>query len=101
MKELIEKVKTLTSTDAINDFIYGAFETGDAAYITKSIGAVIRARGISAFSRETGISRMQIYRSFSENGKPNFKNLLTVIQTLELSLTVRPKNKPAANQPPS
>ncbi len=60
----------LESEEGIAVFLADALETGDAAYIAKAMGVVARARGMTDISRETGLSREQLYRSFSEQGTP-------------------------------
>jgi len=39
------------------------FDTADANYIAKALGVVARAKGMSQVSKETGLSREQLYRS--------------------------------------
>ena len=40
------------------------------------IGVVARAKGMSQIANETGLSREQRYRSFSEKGNPTLKTTL-------------------------
>ncbi|TQE91300.1 MAG: helix-turn-helix domain-containing protein, partial [Spiribacter salinus] len=46
-------------------------------------------------ARETGLSREQLYRSFSERGNPTLKTLLAVTRALGVDLTTRP-HEPSA-----
>jgi probable addiction module antidote protein len=80
----------LTSPAAIAEFIADALETGDAPYIAKAMGVVARAKGMAELSRETGLSREQLYRSFSERGNPTLKTMLTVMKALGLEMTAKP-----------
>ncbi len=80
----------LGSDEAIAVFLADALETGDAAYIAKAMGVVARAKGMTALARETGLSREQLYRSFSEQGNPTLKTMLAVTRALGVDLTVRP-----------
>ena len=61
-----------------------AFETGSVAYIAQALGVVARAKGMSEIARETGLSREQLYRSFSEQGNPTLKTILSVMDALGL-----------------
>jgi probable addiction module antidote protein len=81
----------LTNPEAIAEFMSDALETGDAAYIAKAMGVVARAKGMSELARETGLSREQLYRSFSEHGNPTLKTLLAVMNALGIEMTVRPQ----------
>jgi len=80
----------LNSSEAIAVFMADALETGDAAYIAKAMGVVARAKGMAELARETGLSREQLYRSFSEKGNPTLKTMLTVMKALGVDITARP-----------
>jgi probable addiction module antidote protein len=79
----------LDSAEAIEIFMADAFETGDSAYIAKALGVVARAKGMSQIANETGFSREQLYRSFSEKGNPTLKTTLVVMQALGLDMTAK------------
>ncbi len=40
-------------------------------------------------AEETGLSREQLYRSFSEGGNPTLKSTLAVMRVLGINLTVK------------
>lgn len=80
----------LDSPEAVVEFMNDALDTGDAAYIAKAVGVVARARGMTQLSRDTGLSREQLYRSFSEHGNPTLKTFLTVMKALGIDVTARP-----------
>jgi probable addiction module antidote protein len=65
-----DPAEALRSDDAIATFMADAFETEDAGYIAHALGVVARAKGMSQIASETGLSREQLYRSFSANGNP-------------------------------
>ena len=79
----------LESPEAIEVFMSDAFETGNSAYIAKALGVVARAKGMSQIARDTGLSREQLYRSFSEEGNPTLKSTLVVMQALGLDMTAK------------
>jgi len=85
----------LESEEAISVFLADALETGDSAYVAKALGVVARAKGMSDLARETGLSREQLYRSFSERGNPTLKTLLAVTRALGVDLTARPHESAA------
>ncbi|MDQ0121142.1 putative addiction module antidote protein [Pseudomonas lini] len=84
----------LDGPEAIAIFMADAFETGNAEYIAKALGVVARAKGMSELARETGLSREQLYRSFSEEGNPTLKTMLVVMRGLGIDLTARPHVSP-------
>ncbi len=77
----------LDSDEAIAEYMAAAFETEDAAFIADAVGVVARARGMSDIARESGLSREQLYRSFSANGNPTLKSLLAVMRALGMKVT--------------
>lgn len=79
----------LTSKEAIAVFIADAFETGNVAYIAHALGVVARSKGMSELARETGLSREQLYKSFSEEGNPTLKTMLAVMNALGMELTAK------------
>ena len=66
-----------------------AFETGNAAFIAKAVGVVARAKGMTQIAGQTGLSREQLYRSFSENGNSTLKTTLAVMKALNIELTAK------------
>ena len=79
----------LVDDDEIAFFMSDAFATGDAAYIAKSLGVVARAKGMAEVASKTGLSREQLYRSFSENGNPTLKSTLAVMKALGIELAAK------------
>jgi len=80
----------LTDDEEIAFFMADAFETGDAGYIARALGVVARAKGMSEIAEKTGLSREQLYRSFSERGNPTLKTTLAVMRALRIDLTAKP-----------
>ena len=64
-----------------------AFHTNDAGYIAHALGVVARAKGMAQIAAQTGLSREQLYRSFSANGNPTLKTTLAVMKALGIELT--------------
>lgn len=79
----------LDRPEAIAIFMADALETGDAAYIAKALGVVARAKGMTEISEQTGLSREQLYRSFSEKGNPTLKTMLAVMKALGIDMTAK------------
>jgi probable addiction module antidote protein len=79
----------LDSDAAIAAFVAEAFETNDAGYIAHAIGVVARAKGMTQIAGQTGLSREQLYRSFSENGNPTLKTTLAVMKALGVELAAK------------
>lgn len=79
----------LTSEEAIAAFMADAFESGDVGYVAHALGVVARAKGMTQIAEQTGLSREQLYRSFSERGNPTLKTTIAVMKALGIALTAK------------
>lgn len=85
-----DPAEDLVSDQGIADFMAGAFETNDAAFIAHALGIVARAKGMAQIARQTGLSREQLYRSFSAEGNPTLRTTLAVMKALGIELSAKP-----------
>lgn len=58
----------------------------DAAGISRALGDIARAKGMSQVARDAGLSRESLYKALSENGNPSFATVLKVVRALGLRL---------------
>lgn len=84
-----DPAEDLSSDEAMATFMAEAFETNDTSYIAHALGVVARVKGMAQIAGQTGLSREQLYRSFSENGNPTLKTTLAVMKALGLDLTAK------------
>lgn len=84
-----DPAEDLTSDEAIAHFMAGAFETGDAGFVAYALGIVARAKGMAEIANQTGLSREQLYRSFSQNGNPTLRTTLAVARALGIELSAK------------
>ena len=59
---------------------------GDAAFITKALGDIARAQGMSRVAADAGLSRESLYKSLSGERVPDFSTVLKVMKSLGLKL---------------
>lgn len=59
-----------------------AFESGDISRIAVALGNVARAKGMSKIAKATGLSREQLYKSLSAEGRPELSTVLKVMAAL-------------------
>ena len=84
-----DPAEDLTTDAAVATFMAEAFASEDAGYIAHALGVVARAKGMAQIARETGLSREQLYRSFSANGNPTLKTTIAVMKALGIELTAK------------
>ncbi len=59
---------------------------GDTAFITKALGDIARAKGMTQVARDAGLSRESLYKALSGERSPEFDTILKVISALGLKL---------------
>jgi len=84
-----DPAEDLQTKAAVAIFMAEAFKTNDPAYVAHALGVVARAKGMSHVANETGLSREQLYRSFSAKGNPTLKTTLAVMKALGVKLTAK------------
>ncbi|MBV5285959.1 MAG: putative addiction module antidote protein [Methyloversatilis discipulorum] len=58
----------------------------DISGITRALGDIARAKGMSQVARDAGLSRESLYRALSEDGNPSFATVLKVARALGVRL---------------
>ncbi len=80
----------LNSPEDMAEYLNAVLETEDEILIQDALGAVARARGMSAIAEDTGLSRESLYRALSSKGNPRVNTLTRVLGALGLVLRVAP-----------
>ncbi|HEX2609763.1 MAG TPA: addiction module antidote protein [Gemmatimonadales bacterium] len=62
----------------------------DIPGITRALGDIARARGMSQVARDAGLSRESLYKALSEDGNPSFATVLKVTRALGVRLHAEP-----------
>ena len=75
---------------AIAKYLNDALSTEDPVIITKAIGAMVRAQGVTRFSQKAGVRREGLYRSFRGELRPSFDTVLKVLLALDIQLIAKP-----------
>jgi len=86
----------LDSPEAIADYLSEAFESGDDKLIARALGTVARAKGTTEVANDTGLSRESLYRSLSEQVRPELATAMKVLDSFDMQLVVKPKGKAVA-----
>ncbi len=79
----------LKSPEAQAELLSEAFGTGDPKFMAHALGTVARARGMTAVSRESGVSREALYRALSENGDPRLSTFTSVLSALGFGIEAK------------
>jgi probable addiction module antidote protein len=81
----------LDSDEMVAAYLDLAFESGDLSRIAAALGNVARAKGMTKIAKATGLSREQLYKTLSAQGKPELATVLKVMAAFgaELRSSVR------------
>lgn len=92
VKELpeLDIAELLDSEEVMAAYLSDIMASGDSALIMSALGDIARAKGMSALSRETGLSRESLYKTFKPGTEPKFDTVLKVMSALKLSLKATP-----------
>ena len=80
----------LETEEDIVEFLAETSREGDAADFIHALGTAARARGMTELARKAGVTRASLYKSLSENGKPQFETIYRVCEAFGLRLVVTP-----------
>lgn len=86
----------LKTEDVRIAYIQEAMETRDPAFISRAIGNVAKARGMTLVADETGLSRESLYRALGTAPNPEFGTIIKVLDSLGMELSVQAKDERAA-----
>ena len=82
----------LQDQDFVIEYLNAAMEDNNADLFLIALRDVVKARqgGIAIMAEETNLSRQNLYAMLSQKGNPRLNNLVSVLQSLGLSLQIRP-----------
>ncbi len=85
----------LRTTEEMAAYLEACMEeaNGDAAFIAKALGDIVRAKGMSQVARQAGLSRESLYKTLSGDRTPSFDTILKVIAALGLKLHAEAASK--------
>ncbi|GHU01468.1 transcriptional regulator [Alphaproteobacteria bacterium] len=80
-------LESLDTEEKIKAYLCVIFEQGDAGRMIEALGNVARARGMAKVARKANVSRANLYRSLSKNGRNiRFDTLVKVISAMGMKL---------------
>lgn len=81
-----DAAKYLDDDEVIIEYLNLAFASGDAEEISRSLGTVARAKGMSEVARAAKLGRQSLYKALSPAGNPSVDTLVRVMAALGLKL---------------
>jgi probable addiction module antidote protein len=87
---------------AIADYLNVALSTEDPFLITRAIGNMVRAQGMTRFSRKAAMRRDNLIRTFTSEASPAFDTVVKLLIALDVQLVAKPamRVRPEAKKEP-
>jgi probable addiction module antidote protein len=83
---------------AIAQYLNDALSTQDPFLITRAVGTMVRAQGITRFSRKAGMRRDSLAKMFTGEASPAFDTVMKLLIALDIQLIAKPATEPKATQ---
>lgn len=81
-----DAARYLESDEDIAAYLDAVLEDGDPRVISKALGDIARAKGMTNIARAAGMSRESLYKALSPDGNPEMATFLKVVRALGLQL---------------
>lgn len=78
----------LDNNEIIAEYLTQVIEEGDMDELFTAIGNIAKAKGISQISKDTGLGRESLYKTFKKGSKPRFDTVMKVLNSLGIQLKV-------------
>ncbi len=76
----------LDSPEAIAEYLSQVLEDGDSDEFLEAIGHIAKAKGMTQISKDTGLGRESLYKTFAPGSKPRFETIIKVMNTFGVKL---------------
>ncbi|MFM7567591.1 MAG: addiction module antidote protein [Betaproteobacteria bacterium] len=84
----------LLSTDEdIANYLTLVLEENDPSELTRALGIIARARGMSEMARASGLSREALYKALRPDSHPRFDTIAKVCAALGVKLVAQPVHR--------
>jgi len=78
----------LDTPEDVAAYLGSYLEDGSADEIRGALGTIARAHGMTALSKETGLTREALYKALGDKGNPTLDTLLKVTKALGVRLAI-------------
>jgi probable addiction module antidote protein len=75
----------LDDKEIIAEYLTQVIQEGDMDELFLAIGNITKAKGISQISKDTGLGRESLYKTFKKGSKPRFDTVLKVLNSFDIN----------------
>ena len=80
----------LESKEMVATYLNTVLEKGTNKDVIVAIGHIAKAIGMTKISEETGLSRPSLYKSLSEDAKPQFGTVMKILKAIGGQIQIHP-----------
>ena len=77
----------LDSPEMIREYLMAALEEGGTELLISAIGDVAKSKGMTQISKETNLSRQNLYRALTAKSSPKFDTVVKVLAAFNIKLS--------------
>lgn len=76
----------LDNKEVIAEYLTQVLEDGDIDELMMAIGNIAKAKGLTQISKDSGLGRESLYKTFNKGVKPRFDTVVRVLNSLGIHL---------------
>jgi probable addiction module antidote protein len=80
-------LERLANPEVATAYVSAALEDSQASFL-KAVKNVAQAREMASVARQAGVQRETLYRSLSEDGNPTLATLTSILNALDMKITI-------------
>jgi probable addiction module antidote protein len=78
----------LDNKEIVAEYLSQVLKDGDMEELLQAVGNIAKAKGINQISKDTGLGRESLYKTFQAGSKPRFETVMKVLNSLGVKLQV-------------
>ena len=80
----------LQTPEDVKSYLEACLEENDPQLFIQALGIAAKSKGMAEISKQTGLGRESLYKSFGEGKHPRFETVFKVVQALGLEFRLQP-----------
>jgi len=76
----------LDSEEMVAEYLSQILADGDTDELLEAMGHIAKAKGMSQISKDTGLGRESLYKTFQAGAKPRFETVMKVLDSFGVKL---------------
>ena len=78
----------LDNKEVIAEYLTQVLEDGDIDELMVAIGNIAKAKGLTQISKDSGLGRESLYKTFHKGTKPKFDTIIKILQSFGVKIQI-------------